>query len=52
MNAHEWSVVAEFDAGYVLGRCRVCGLQDLLDVGELVPAPRSAEVAEPAAALG
>jgi hypothetical protein len=32
---HHWAVVAEHDAGYVLGQCRVCGLQELLD---LVPA--------------
>ncbi|MCU1603532.1 MAG: hypothetical protein JWO22_4241 [Frankiales bacterium] len=42
MSAHEWSVIAEFDAGYVLGQCRTCGMQDLLDVGALLPAPRRA----------
>lgn len=42
MRAHEWTVVAEFDAGYVLGRCQVCGAQDLLDVGDLLPSPRTA----------
>lgn len=45
MRAHEWAVVAEFDAGYVLGRCQQCGLEDLLDVGALVPAPRDVEAA-------
>lgn len=29
---HEWVVTSEHDAGYVLGRCRVCGLEELLDV--------------------
>ena len=42
MRAHEWSVVAEFDAGYVIGRCQLCGQQELLDLGALVPAPRPA----------
>lgn len=42
MRAHEWTVIAEFDAGYVLGRCQVCGTQDLLEVSDLLPAPRSA----------
>lgn len=40
MRAHKWAVIAEFDAGYVIGRCQVCGQQDLLDVGALLPAPR------------
>ena len=40
MRGHEWTVVAEFDAGYVLGRCQVCGLEDLLDVGAFMPVPR------------
>lgn len=49
MREHEWTVVAEFDAGYVLGRCEVCGEQDLLDVSALLPAPRtaSADAAQP-----
>jgi hypothetical protein len=34
---HDWHVLAEHDAGYVLGRCRVCATEDLLD---LVPQPR------------
>jgi hypothetical protein len=42
MREHQWTVVAEFDAGYVIGRCQVCGQQDLLDVGALLPAPRPA----------
>ena len=42
MRAHEWTVVAEFDAGYAIGRCQTCGQQDLLDVGALLPAPRTA----------
>ena len=46
MREHEWTVVAEFDAGYVLGRCEVCGEQDLLDVGALLPAPRTASSPE------
>ena len=50
MSAHQWTVVAEFDAGYVLGECRVCGAQDLLDVSDLLPAPRSAEVRQADAA--
>lgn len=28
---HDWQVVAEHDAGYVLGRCSVCGAEGLLD---------------------
>ena len=47
MRAHEWTVIAEFDAGYVLGACRVCGEQDLLDVGALLPAPRPAPTPSP-----
>lgn len=43
MRAHEWTVVAEFDAGYVIGRCRLCGQQDLLDVGALLPVPRASD---------
>jgi hypothetical protein len=42
MREHEWAVVAEFDAGYVIGRCQVCGQKDLLDVGAFVPDPRQA----------
>ena len=42
MREHVWAVVAEFDAGYVIGRCTVCGEQDLLDVGAFLPDPRSA----------
>ena len=42
MHVHEWNVVAEFDAGYVLGRCGRCDEQELLDVGALVPGPRAA----------
>ena len=42
MGAHEWVVVAEFDAGYAIGRCQACGQQDLLDVAALVPPPRQA----------
>ena len=38
---HDWQVTAEHDAGYVLGRCRVCSLEDLLD---LVPQPRQRHV--------
>lgn len=34
---HDWVVTAEHDAGYVLGRCSVCGDESLLD---LVPAQR------------
>jgi hypothetical protein len=45
MHAHEWAVVAEFDAGYVIGRCAHCGEQELLDVGALLPAPRPVPVA-------
>ena len=41
MRAHQWTVVAEFDAGYVIGRCELCRQQDLLDVGDLVPVPRN-----------
>lgn len=48
MRAHEWVVVAEFDAGYVIGCCRVCGEQDLIDVGALLPAPRDAAQDVPA----
>jgi len=33
---HYWAIVAQHDGGYLLGRCRVCGLEDLLDV-EAVP---------------
>jgi hypothetical protein len=29
---HEWTIIAQHDGGYVLGRCRVCGQEDLLDV--------------------
>jgi hypothetical protein len=29
---HDWTRRVEFDAGYVLGRCRVCGCEDLLDL--------------------
>jgi hypothetical protein len=29
---HDWTVTAEHDTGYVLGQCRVCGLEDLLDL--------------------
>lgn len=29
---HHWRVLAEHDAGYVLGRCTVCGTEDLLDL--------------------
>jgi hypothetical protein len=50
MRAHTWTVVAEFDAGYVIGRCEVCGQQDLLDVGALLPAPRAEEDTEAGAA--
>ena len=32
---HDWGHPVEFDAGYILGRCRVCGCEELLD---LVPA--------------
>lgn len=46
MRAHEWVVVAEFDAGYVIGRCQVCGEQDLMDLGALLPVPRSATSAD------
>ena len=35
---HDWRITAEHDTGYVLGQCRVCGLEDLLD---LVPAGES-----------
>ena len=42
MRAHEWTIVAEFDAGYVIGKCQACGQQDLLAVGALLPNPRSA----------
>ena len=34
---HQWVVTAEHDAGYVLGRCTVCEVEDLLD---LTPAQR------------
>jgi hypothetical protein len=50
MRAHEWTVVAEFDAGYVVGRCQVCGQQDLLDVGALLPKQRPADVEDEAPA--
>lgn len=50
MRAHEWTVIAEFDAGYVLGRCRVCGEQDLVDVAALLPVPRTPTRAEVEAA--
>lgn len=33
--------MAESDSGYVLGRCRTCGEQGLLDLGALVRAGRS-----------
>ena len=52
MHAHEWTVVAEFDAGYVIGRCQDCGRQDLLDVGALLPTPRAAEAPADAVSLG
>ena len=42
MHVHDWTVTAEFDAGYVTGRCQVCGAQDLLDVGALLPVQRPA----------
>jgi hypothetical protein len=29
-------VVGEYDAGYVVGRCAVCGAEDLLDQGQVV----------------
>lgn len=29
---HDWQVTAEHDGGYVLGRCLVCGLEELLDL--------------------
>lgn len=28
---HTWTVVAEYDGGYVVGRCTVCGIEELLD---------------------
>ena len=28
---HDWRVLGEYDGGYVLGRCMVCGREDLLD---------------------
>ena len=28
---HDWTVVAEYDAGYVLMRCAVCGEESLGD---------------------
>ena len=46
MAEHEWIVVAEFDAGYVVGRCRSCGREELLDVGAFLPAPRESASAE------
>jgi hypothetical protein len=49
MRAHEWTVIAEFDAGYVIGRCQVCGQQDLLDLGALLPDPRPATSSQPQA---
>jgi hypothetical protein len=35
---HDWRVVGEYDGGYVLGRCDVCGREELLDV---MPMPLS-----------
>ena len=32
---HDWMVVGEYDAGYVVGRCAVCGTEDLLDQSPL-----------------
>jgi hypothetical protein len=29
---HDWTVLGEYDGGYVLGRCGVCGQEELLDV--------------------
>lgn len=29
---HDWTVTAEHDGGYVLGRCHVCGMESLLDL--------------------
>lgn len=29
---HDWAVVAQYDAGYVLARCEVCGEESLMDV--------------------
>ena len=52
MRAHEWTVVAEFDAGYVVGRCQVCGQQDLLDVGALLPTQRDAATKEEPVSTG
>jgi hypothetical protein len=28
---HDWTVLGEYDGGYVVGRCAVCGLEELLD---------------------
>lgn len=29
---HDWAVLGEYDGGYVLGRCGVCGIEELLDM--------------------
>lgn len=29
---HDWVVVAEYDAGYVLARCAVCSEESLVDL--------------------
>ena len=29
---HDWRIMAEHDAGYVLGRCSVCSVEELLDL--------------------
>lgn len=29
---HDWNVLAEYDGGYTVGRCRVCGEEELLDL--------------------
>lgn len=29
---HDWTVIAEHDTGHVLGRCRVCSVEELLDL--------------------
>lgn len=34
---HEWGVTAERDGGYILSRCGMCGVEELLD---LAPATR------------
>ena len=32
---HDWTVLGEYDAGYVVGRCAVCGREDLLELTAL-----------------